>query len=80
MQTIGVMCANPSDDPGCKSTLIVAPLALLEQWKQEIMWKTEEGFMRVLIYHGPNRPKNKKEVKKYDVVLTTYQASYRIAL
>jgi SNF2 family DNA or RNA helicase len=30
------MCANESQDPQEKSTLIVAPLALLEQWKEEI--------------------------------------------
>lgn len=30
------MCANESRDPDEKSTLIVAPLALLEQWKEEI--------------------------------------------
>ncbi|CCA72471.1 related to DNA repair protein RAD16 [Serendipita indica DSM 11827] len=72
VQTIGLMCANPSGDPDCHATLIVAPLALLEQWKQEIMWKTEEDTFKVLIYHGPNRPKSKKKISKYDVVLTTY--------
>lgn len=78
MQTIGVMCANPSDDPGSKATLIIAPLALLEQWRQEIAVATEDGAFRVLIYHGPSRPKNKKEVQKYDVVITTYQVSVQI--
>ncbi|KAG8781251.1 hypothetical protein FRC16_002901 [Serendipita sp. 398] len=72
VQSIGVICANPSTDPGCAATLIVAPLALLEQWKQEISWKCEEGTFNVLIYHGPNRPKNKHEIMKYDIVLTTY--------
>jgi SNF2 family DNA or RNA helicase len=76
IQTIGIMCANPSDDPVCAATLIIAPLALLEQWKQEIAVATEEGTFKVLIYHGPSRPKNKKEVQKYDVVITTYHVSY----
>jgi SNF2 family DNA or RNA helicase len=75
IQTIGIMCANPSDDPGCQATLIIAPLALLEQWKQEIAVATEEGTFKVLIYHGPTRPKNKKDVQKYDVVITTYHVS-----
>ncbi|PVG00777.1 hypothetical protein CPB86DRAFT_171952 [Serendipita vermifera] len=72
IQTIGVICANPSNDPKCRSTLIIAPLALLEQWRAEIAMKTEEDMLKILIYHGPNRSKNKKEIEKYDVVLTTY--------
>lgn len=61
------------DDPNCNGTLIVAPLSLLEQWRQEILDMTEEGNFKILIYHGPNRPKHVKDVRKYDVVLTTYQ-------
>ncbi|KAG8800840.1 hypothetical protein FRC17_006799, partial [Serendipita sp. 399] len=72
VQSIGIFCANPSKHPDRTGTLIVAPLALLEQWKQEINWKCEEGTFKVLIYHGPNRPKSKHEVMKYDIVLTTY--------
>jgi SNF2 family DNA or RNA helicase len=61
------------DDPNCKATLIVAPLALLEQWRQEIVDMTEQDSLKILIYHGPSRPKHVKDVKKYDVVITTYQ-------
>ena len=61
------------DDPNCSATLIVAPLSLLQQWKQEILDMTEEGSLKVLIYHGANRPKQVKDVREYDVVLTTYQ-------
>lgn len=31
--------------------------------------------MKILIYHGPSRPKSAKEIKRYDIVLTTYQVS-----
>jgi SNF2 family DNA or RNA helicase len=55
-------------------TLIVAPLALLAQWKGEIEDKTD-GHFSVLIYHGSGKPKKAAEIKKYDVVLTTYQVS-----
>lgn len=65
-----------SDDPNCKATLIVAPLALLEQWRQEIVDMTEQDSLKILIYHGPSRPKHAKDVKKYDVVITTYQVSF----
>ncbi|KAJ9107371.1 hypothetical protein QFC21_000821 [Naganishia friedmannii] len=54
-----------------KTTFIVAPLALLEQWKLEIEHKTY-GQLRVYIFHGPNKNITKKQLKKYDVVLTTY--------
>ncbi|KAJ7136080.1 SNF2 family N-terminal domain-containing protein [Mycena epipterygia] len=68
---IAAMCKNPSQDPACKTTLIIAPLALLVQWNQEIASKTNAGW-KVLIYHGSNKPKKKADLLKYDVVLTTY--------
>ena len=42
---------NRSPNPFKKSTLIVAPLALLDQWQAEIDEKTDLG-LRCLIYHG----------------------------
>lgn len=57
-----------------KSTLVVAPLALIKQWEDEIKTKVSRSHaMRVLIHHGPNRTKSAAELKKYDVVITTYQ-------
>jgi SNF2 family DNA or RNA helicase len=83
------MVMNASDDPRCKTNLILAPTALLDQWKLEIEMKTNNGF-KCLIYHGmyrmyrfvlrphvmvvgPGKPKKKTDILKYDVVLTTYQ-------
>ncbi|KAJ6499605.1 SNF2 superfamily protein [Mycena vitilis] len=71
VQMIACMCKNPSEDPACKTTLIIAPLALLVQWTQEISNKTNADW-KVLIYHGSNKPKKKSDLLKYDVVLTTY--------
>lgn len=68
------MSKNRSDDPAVKTTLIVAPLALLNQWKAEIEEKTGDR-MTVYIYHGSNKTKNKKDLQKFDVVLTTYSVS-----
>ncbi|KAJ7660054.1 SNF2 family N-terminal domain-containing protein [Mycena rosella] len=79
VQTIALMCKNPSEDPACKTTLIVAPLALLTQWNQEISTKTNADW-KVLIYHGANRPKKKSDLLKYDVVLTTYSALQTMSL
>ncbi|ORY31955.1 SNF2 family N-terminal domain-domain-containing protein [Naematelia encephala] len=71
VQTIALMALNKPDDK-IKSTLIVAPLALLQQWKTEIETKTSLGSMKVLIYHGQSRTKSLNQLKQFDVVLTTY--------
>ncbi|CAK1354172.1 unnamed protein product [Cercospora beticola] len=63
----------PSKDVG-KGTLVVAPLALIKQWEGEIKSKVSKSHaMRVLVHHGPSRTKDSAELKKYDVVITTYQ-------
>ena len=56
-------------------TLVVCPLVALSQWKSEIEKFTEPGCLSIGIYHGPNRESemNAEMIRKYDVVLTTYQ-------
>ncbi|KAL5521625.1 hypothetical protein ACEPAF_2373 [Sanghuangporus sanghuang] len=71
VQMIATIMANQSDDPAVKTTLIIAPLALLGQWKLEIEMKTNDG-LSVHIYHGSEKAKSKKTLQKADVVLTTY--------
>eukprot|EP00371_Babesia_bovis_P003349 XP_001611996.1 DNA repair protein rhp16 [Babesia bovis T2Bo] len=53
-------------------TLIISPLAALLQWYNEIKTKVEDGFISVLLYHGPHRKNLVKVLHEYDVVLTTY--------
>lgn len=56
-----------------KGTLVVAPLALIKQWEGEIRDRVEDTHaLRVCVHHGPQRAKTFKELKKYDVVITTY--------
>ncbi|GAB7356516.1 hypothetical protein MBLNU459_g7264t1 [Dothideomycetes sp. NU459] len=63
----------PTKEVG-KGTLVVAPLALIKQWESEIKTKVEKDHaLRVLVHHGPSRTKSHLELKKYDVVITTYQ-------
>ncbi|KAF7191346.1 putative ATP-dependent helicase [Pseudocercospora fuligena] len=63
----------PGKDVG-KGTLVVAPLALIKQWESEIKSKVNKSHaMKVLVHHGANRTKNSAELKKYDVVITTFQ-------
>lgn len=56
-----------------KATLVIAPLALIKQWEAEIAGRTEKSHkMRVRVHHGPNRAKDPALLRKYDVVITTY--------
>ncbi|CCM03968.1 uncharacterized protein FIBRA_06124 [Fibroporia radiculosa] len=57
-------------DKGIKPNLVVAPTVAIMQWRNEIEAHTE-GF-KVLVWHGSSRASDIKELKKYDVVLTTY--------
>ncbi|KAF7302742.1 SNF2 superfamily protein [Mycena chlorophos] len=72
VQMIATIVKNPSKDPKCKTTLILCPLALLRQWRMEIETKAESSNLKVVIYHGPGKPKRKAELLSYDIVLTTY--------
>ena len=57
-----------------KGTLVVAPLALIKQWEKEIGDKVLDSHkLRVCVHHGPQRTKRFQDLKKYDVVITTYQ-------
>jgi SNF2 family DNA or RNA helicase len=57
-----------------KTTLVVAPLALIRQWEVEIKDKVESSHsLRVCVHHGPQRTKRFADLKKFDVVITTYQ-------
>ncbi|EKD15197.1 uncharacterized protein L3040_001566 [Drepanopeziza brunnea f. sp. 'multigermtubi'] len=57
-----------------KTTLVVAPLALIRQWEAEIKDKVEHSHsLRVCVHHGPSRTKRFADLKKFDVVVTTYQ-------
>ncbi|PNP60362.1 hypothetical protein THARTR1_00386 [Trichoderma harzianum] len=57
-----------------KTTLVVAPLALIRQWEAEIKERVVgQHGLKVLVHHGPQRTKQPEDLKQYDVVITTYQ-------
>ncbi|KAF8804469.1 hypothetical protein BYT27DRAFT_7243611 [Phlegmacium glaucopus] len=76
IQMMSLIVKNQSTDPLCKTTLILAPLALLDQWKMEIETKTNCG-LKCLIYHGNSKTSRKTELLKHDVVLTTFMTMAR---
>ncbi|TRX95630.1 hypothetical protein FHL15_003588 [Xylaria flabelliformis] len=78
LQSISLILTNakPADKhPGVeKTTLVVAPLALIRQWEAELKEKVEDSHkLKVLVHHGPQRTKQFEDLRRYDVVITTYQ-------
>ncbi|KAF8486693.1 SNF2 family N-terminal domain-containing protein [Gautieria morchelliformis] len=74
IQCIATCAKNrPEEGTERKSTLVVAPAALLEQWAAEFRQRTQNGLFFVHIHHGKEKLRSTKEVQQYDVVITTYQ-------
>ncbi|KAF9449564.1 hypothetical protein P691DRAFT_812231 [Macrolepiota fuliginosa MF-IS2] len=65
IQIIALLVSNRQ-----QPNLVIAPTVAIMQWRNEIEAHTDG--MRVLVWHGASRESSTKELKKYDVVLTTY--------
>ena len=75
IQALALMASRRSENPACKTTLIVAPVALLKQWEREIQKKLKTGSrhkMSTFILHGNTRHTAWEKLRTFDVVLTTY--------
>jgi hypothetical protein len=67
IQTLALMVSRPSRDEKRKTTLIVAPVALLRQWEREIKNKLKaEHSLSVYIFHGSKRTKTSADLMQYD--------------
>lgn len=83
VQALALILARPSKDPLRRTTLIVAPLALLRQWEREIATKVKSAYaLKTVIVHGPKAKKmTVTHLLEHDVVLCTYgklQHEYKI--
>ncbi|EGW30685.1 uncharacterized protein SPAPADRAFT_142059 [Spathaspora passalidarum NRRL Y-27907] len=75
VQTLALMVSRKPEHESCKTTLIIAPVSLLQQWAAEIESKTVASYQpRIGIFHGMDK-KNMStfsDCQKYDVILTSY--------
>ncbi|RPD63881.1 hypothetical protein L227DRAFT_542891 [Lentinus tigrinus ALCF2SS1-6] len=56
------------------ATLIVVPLSVMSNWGKQIEDHVKPGALSYCVYYGKNRSSlTSKELKRYDVVITTYQ-------
>ncbi|EIW62201.1 uncharacterized protein TRAVEDRAFT_144646 [Trametes versicolor FP-101664 SS1] len=58
-------------DHGAKPNLVIAPTVAIMQWRNEIELHTD-NMLKTLVWHGASRESSISELKKYDVVLTSY--------
>ncbi|KAI9665372.1 MAG: hypothetical protein M1831_001810 [Alyxoria varia] len=74
IQALSLILSNPSEDPSQKTTLIIAPVALMEQWAKEILDKVKPGHrLKVCVFHGAKKNKlTYAHLSQYDVVITTF--------
>jgi SNF2 family DNA or RNA helicase len=68
-----LIAARPSQDPLCKTTLIIAPVALMRQWEKEIGVHIKERHkLSVYLYWGKGKKADFNTLRRHDVVLTTF--------
>ncbi|KAM5532664.1 hypothetical protein V8D89_013708 [Ganoderma adspersum] len=65
------MIALMVTDYGEKPNLVVAPTVAIMQWRNEIEMHTD-NMLKTLVWHGSSRETSTRELKKYDVILTSY--------
>ncbi|EEP78640.1 rad8 protein [Uncinocarpus reesii 1704] len=74
IQALALIVSRPSPDPELKTTLVVAPVSLMHQWKREIEQKLKQGRHQLSVYilHGDKRGTSFSKLKRCDVVLTSF--------
>lgn len=71
VQMIATIVKQQSTDRKVKTTLVLAPLALLQQWKEEIELHSACG-LKVMIYHSSfDKQYQKRKLSSFDIVIST---------
>lgn len=75
IEALALIIAHRAPDAEPKTTLIVAPLALLKQWDREIADKIRPAYkLSTFLYHGRLKKTRKaSQLSKFDIVITTYE-------
>ncbi|GAA5863228.1 hypothetical protein JCM3774_000820 [Rhodotorula dairenensis] len=85
MQTIALICTDDTgegvleggpeepDERYDDMTLIVCPLSVAANWTEQFQQHVGKKRMKWHMYHGEGRDLSKRELRKYDVVICTYQ-------
>ena len=58
--------------PTTVQTLIICPMTLISQWVEEIRTKLAPGVMSVYMYYGNERHISSDQLRKHDVIVTSY--------
>ncbi|KAF2107631.1 SNF2 family N-terminal domain-containing protein [Lophiotrema nucula] len=75
VQALALILARPSNDHIKKTTLIIAPVALMRQWEKEIERHVKpEHLLSVYTYHGTGKKADFNHLRQYDIVLATFGA------
>jgi SNF2 family DNA or RNA helicase len=74
VQLIALMLSHKADaETEYKTNLVICPVALMNQWEAEIEMKVkQESGLSVFIYHSVKQKYSFEQLKKYDVVITSY--------
>ncbi|KAL2315456.1 ATP-dependent DNA helicase [Schizosaccharomyces pombe] len=74
VQALALLVTRPPESKSVKTTLIITPVSLLQQWHNEILTKIAPSHRpTVYIHHGSSKKhKIAEQLMSYDIVLTTY--------
>ena len=75
VQVIALM-AYMQDEDKLKPALVVMPNALIENWEEELITKLKI-VLRIYKHQGPGRYRTKDQIRRNDIVLTTYETLAR---
>ncbi|GAA6017503.1 hypothetical protein JCM8202_005709 [Rhodotorula sphaerocarpa] len=85
MQTIALICTDDTGEGVLESgpeepderyddmTLIVCPLSVAANWTEQLQQHVGKKRLKWHVYHGEGRDLTKRELRRFDVVITTYQ-------
>jgi len=71
-ESSSLITLDRNNRPYVPPTLIVCPLSVMSNWQHQVESHVVENHLRICVYHGPQREKDIRKLKSYDVILTTY--------